>query len=80
MTINEIDRLSRILTDMRIESAAQFARLDERLSEVPGLKLRVAELEKQSAQAGRFTWPDVFKVVAAVAALVAIYSALVGGS
>jgi hypothetical protein len=78
MTTSEIDRLSRILTDMRIESAAQFARLDERLNVVPNLVERVATLESYCARSGRFTWPDVFKVVAALGVLVAMYAALKG--
>lgn len=78
MTTSEIDRLSRILTEMRIESAAQFARLEERLSVVPGLTARVVALEKLCSQSGRFTWADVFKVVAAVAAIVAIYTGIKG--
>jgi hypothetical protein len=78
MTTSEIDRLSRILTDMRVESAAQFARLDERLNAVPDLVARVSALEKVCAASGRFSWADVFKVVAAIAAIVAIYTGLVG--
>jgi hypothetical protein len=78
MTTSEIDRLSRILTDMRVESAAQFARLDERLNAVPDLAKRVAVLEQFCQRTGRFTWADVFKVVAAIAAIVAIYTSLVG--
>ena len=78
MTTSEIDRLSRILTDMRIESAAQFARLDERLNVVPGLSARVDALEAYCSRAGRFTWADVFKVAAAAAALVGIYAGLTG--
>lgn len=76
MTVPEIDRLSRILTDMRVESAAQFARLDERLNAVPDLVVRVAALEKGTS--GRVAWADVFKVIAAGAALVAIYVAVTG--
>jgi len=68
MTQNEIDRISSILTDMRIESSAQFARLDERLNVVPDLCNRVAALEKGS----RFSWTDVFRVAAALAALVVV--------
>lgn len=76
MTTSEIDRLSRILTDMRVESAAQFARLDERLNAVPDLVVRVAALEKGASS--RVAWSDVFKVVGAVGVLVAIYVGLVG--
>lgn len=72
MTQSEIDRLSRILTDMRVESSAQFARLDERLNAVPDLVVRVAALEKGS----RFTWADVFRVVAAVAAAMVVLNEL----
>jgi len=78
VTTSEIDRLSRILTEMRIESAAQFARLEERLSVVPSLTARVVALEKICNESGRFTWADVFKVVAAVAAIVAIYTGIKG--
>jgi hypothetical protein len=78
MTASEIDRLSRILTEMRIESAAQFARLEERLNAVPDLAARVNALEKVCATSGRFTWSDVFKVTAAIAAIVAIYTGLSG--
>lgn len=77
MTISEIDRLSRILTDMRIESAAQFARLDERLNVVPDLCTRVSALEAYCARSGRFAWSDVFKAVAAVSAAVAIYATVI---
>lgn len=80
MTATEIDRLSRILTDMRIDSAAQFAILNERLSVVPGLVLRVDSLEKQCAQAGRFTWGDVLKVVTGVGILVGICATLAGAA
>ncbi len=78
MTTSEIDRISRILTDMRIDSAAQFARLEERLSIVPALVLRVDALEKQTAQAGRFTWSDVLKVTTAVGVIVGICATLSG--
>lgn len=84
MTTSEIDRLSRILTDMRVESSAQFARLDERLNAVPALIVRVGDNEKEIAavklqqqRAGRFTWSDVFKGVAALAAALAVYGAIV---
>lgn len=80
MTISEIDRISRILTDMRIDSAAQFARLEERLSSVPDLALRVVALEKQGAQAGRFSWSDVFKVVTAVGVIVGICATVAGSA
>lgn len=74
MTTSEIDRLSRILTDMRVESASQFARLDERLNAVPDLVIRVTALEKGA----RFTWHDVFKVTAALAAAVVVLSEIKG--
>ena len=80
MTATEIDRLSRILTDMRIDSAAQFAILNERLSVVPGLVLRVDALEKRSDQSGRFTWSDVLKVVTAVGVLVGIGATFAGAA
>lgn len=76
MTTSEIDRLSRILTDMRVESAGQFARLDERLKAVPDLLIRVAALEAKSsqsaAQSGRVAWSDMAKLVAAAGAVVAL--------
>jgi len=78
VTTSEIDRLSRILTDMRVESAAQFARLDERLNAVPNLVGRVDRIEAKVATMGRFTWADVFKAAAAAAAVVGLYHALVG--
>jgi hypothetical protein len=78
MTTSEIDRLSRILTDMRVESAAQFARLDERLNVVPDLARRIADLERRAATMGRFTWADVFKAAGAAAAVVAVYHTTVG--
>jgi hypothetical protein len=78
MTTSEIDRLSRILTDMRVESAAQFARLDERLNAVPGLVGRVDRIEAKIATLGRFTWTDVFKATGAAAAVVGLYHATVG--
>jgi len=78
MTTSEIDRLSRILTDMRVESAAQFARLDERLNTVPSLVGRVERLESRVAVLGRFTWADVFKAAGAAAAVVGLYHATVG--
>ena len=71
MTVSEVERLSRMLTEMRVESAAQFARLDERLSAVPELITRVHALEQSDSRAGRFTWADVFRVGAAGAALIA---------
>ena len=68
MTTSEIDRLSRILTDMRVESAGQFARLDERLNVVPQLASRVARLEETVARQGRFSWGDALKFTTAISA------------
>lgn len=76
MTTSEIDRLSRILTDMRVESAAQFARLEERLNAVPELQVRVTALEKLCNQAGKFSWADVFRAAGAAAAVVVVYDRL----
>jgi hypothetical protein len=78
MTTSELDRLSRILTDMRVESAAQFARLNERMNVVPELSRRITELESRCATMGRFTWSDVFKAAGAAAAVVAIYHTTIG--
>lgn len=78
MTTSEIDRLSRILTDMRVDSAAQFAILNERLSVVPGLVLRVDALEKHHAQSGRISWGDVLKVITGVGIIVGICATLAG--
>ena len=72
MTVTEVERLSRMLTEMRVESSAQFARLDERLSAVPQLTARVTVLEQSSSAVGRFTWADVFRVAAAGAAIVSM--------
>lgn len=87
MTTTEVERLSRMLTDMRVENAGQFATLHERLSAVPQLTARVTLLEQAppipdlsdrvtlleqaSNSAGRFTWSDVFRAIAAGAALLA---------
>lgn len=73
MTTSEIDRLSRILTDMRVESAAQFARLDERLNAVPDLVSRVSKLEDAFSRVGKFDWLDVFRAAGAAAAVVVVY-------
>lgn len=77
MTTSEIDRLSRILTDMRVESAASFARIDERLNTVPNLVERVGVIEKQQAQTGRFGWAEVFKAAGAATAVVALYDTVI---
>lgn len=46
MTTTEVERLSRILTDMRIENASQFATLHAALSAIPNLEGRVTVLEQ----------------------------------
>ena len=46
MTTTEVERLSRMLTDMRVENAAQFATLHAALATVSDIAKRVAELEK----------------------------------
>lgn len=70
MTTSEVERLSRMLIEMRVESASQFATLHEQLKCVPGLIERVSTLEQKAASNGRFSWSDVFKLVATGAALI----------
>lgn len=62
MTDNEVDRLSRQLTDVRIQIAGEFATIK-------------AELASIKSNSGKFTWADVLKVVVAIAAVVpAVYA------
>lgn len=71
MTTSEVERLSRMLTEMRIESAAQFATVHAHLENMQGLSVRMSALEAANASNGKFTWSDVFKFIAAGATLLA---------
>lgn len=72
MTVNEIDRVMRLLTDMRVDQADRFARIEERLAASSGLPARVDRLEEQCSQIGRFNMGDVYRFVGAVAASSAV--------
>lgn len=80
MSPTEVDRLSRLLNEMRVEAAREFATLSTKLEGildvVPALVLRVEKLERHDAKAGRFTWGDIGKFTVAVGAAVsALYFA-----
>lgn len=74
MTPTEGERLSRQLTDMRVEAASEFATIRTQLKVLPDLLTRVHVLElagaSHEAGSGKFTWGDVAKFLTAVAALI----------
>ena len=61
MTTSEIERLARMLTDMRVQSAADFATVREQLKNIGSLADRVVALE----QAPRLD-PDIGSRLAAL--------------
>jgi hypothetical protein len=46
MTDSEVERLSRMLTDMRIQSAREFATIEAQLKNISSLESRVVSLEQ----------------------------------
>lgn len=87
MTDSDVDKVLRALTEFRVDSAQRFGVLETEITALGGLPVaieklsgRVTALELQGASAGRFTWGDVFKVLAACASVAAIIGVVYAAS
>jgi len=80
MTTSEIDRVMRLLTEMRVDQADRFARIEERIKSASELPVRVKVLEDKCAAIGKFGMGDVYRFIGAVAASAATASLIIRAS
>lgn len=75
----DTEKILSSITDVRVEQAARFATLEERIKSIEDLPARVSRLEKQHAEMfehqkhiGKFSIGDVYRFIGAVASSVAL--------
>lgn len=84
MTDSDVDRVLRVLTEFRIDSADRFGRLEEQIKALGGIPVEIEKLwgevtalKLKSASVGRFTWGDVLRVATGLAAVSVVLGAIV---
>ncbi len=87
MTTTEVDRLLRQLTEMRVEAADKFARLEtkvdahsEIVAAVRDLEARIDKTQAKLERVGKFSFTDLYPAIAAAAAAATLVTIISKGT